>query len=162
MRAAGPPPRVPPSGSLWGCRGALIGVRPAPPPAAAPPTPSATAARRGLAKTASSLLGRRPTSARALHSSIRTVMEGTVTLLERVESVGGAQGAQLGDQARLDRHRHRLGSHRVLPGGEVTRAVAARVVVELMEGALDAQHEAGLVALGREVRVAVDRADGPA
>ena len=61
------------------CTSALISVRLATSPAAAPPTPSATAASRGLAKTASSLLGRRPTSLRAVHSSIRPVMDGTVT-----------------------------------------------------------------------------------
>ena len=48
-------------------------------PAAAPPTPSATAARRGLANTASSLLGRRPTSVRAVHSRVNPVTDGTVT-----------------------------------------------------------------------------------
>src|SRR6478752_7930239 len=40
-------------------------------PAAAPPTPSATAATRGLVKTASSLLARRPMSLRAAHSKAR-------------------------------------------------------------------------------------------
>jgi hypothetical protein len=52
----------------------LITARLATSPAAAPPTPSATAASRGLAKTASSLLARtRPTSLRAAQARLSSI-----------------------------------------------------------------------------------------
>src|SRR4051794_24729751 len=62
------------------CASASIATRLAISPAAAPPTPSATAASRGLAYTASSLLPRTgPTSVRTAHARLRavTAAEGT-------------------------------------------------------------------------------------
>src|SRR4051812_42977563 len=65
---------------LSSCASASIAARLATSPAAAPPTPSATAASRGLAYTASSLLPRTgPTSVRTAHARLRAVTgaEGT-------------------------------------------------------------------------------------
>src|SRR5829696_8798512 len=79
MAAASASSRRPRSRHLSRCTSALITALLATSPAAAPPTPSATAARRGLANTASSLSARmRPTSLRTAYCRLRPATAGTV------------------------------------------------------------------------------------